>query len=110
VVFVRVADALHTRAQESAADSSPAAAAEAPDLSAAASSASSILTKRTREEEPTVIAGLGGLRQKQGEGSGWDWVRVHRVSAAGSCNCVAFWRAIGGIQLSNWSSVSVYVH
>ncbi len=38
--------------------------------------------KRTRDDEPAASAGAVA-RQKQGDGTVWDWVRVHRVGAAG---------------------------
>jgi hypothetical protein len=63
--------------------STTAPAAAAVDTAAAATSASTpSLMKRTRDDEPAASAGAVA-RQKQGDGTVWDWVRVHRVGAAG---------------------------
>jgi hypothetical protein len=61
---------------DSSANTIPPAAA---DASAAVSAAS---TKRSRDDEPAVAGGAVS-RQKQGDGTGWDGVRVHRVGATG---------------------------
>ena len=88
---------IRTRAKELTSDVSTAApAAAAVDTAAAATSASTpspSLMKRTRDDEPAASAGAVA-RQRQGDGTVWDWVRVHRVGAAGNCG-IYRWGDVG---------------
>ena len=88
--------ASHYRAKEVASDApsaaQAAAVADASDVTAASSITSLPLTKRPRDDEPCSTAGAAvvstvgaAAKQKLGDGTVWDWVRVHRVGAAGKC-------------------------
>ena len=94
---LRVSQIIRTRAKELTSDVSTAApAAAAVDTAAAATSASTpspSLMKRTRDDEPAASAGAVA-RQRQGDGTVWDWVRVHRVGAAGNCG-IYRWGDVG---------------
>ena len=83
------------RTRDRAKDSTPDAAAPAPaaaavSAAAAAAAATSAIAptpspaapKRPRDDEPAAAVG-GAARQKQSDGTAWDWVRVHRVGTAG---------------------------
>ena len=67
---------------------------DASDVTAASSITSLPSTKRPRDDEPCSTAGAAvvsvvgaAAKQKLGDGTVWDWVRVHRVGAAGN-KCV----------------------
>lgn len=86
----------HYRAKEVASDApsavQAAVVADASDVPAASSITSLPSTKRPRDDEPcstaaaAVVSTVGAAaKQKLGDGTVWDWVRVHRVGAAGKC-------------------------
>jgi hypothetical protein len=88
-----VAYCTRNRAKDSTPDAAapaPAAAAVSTAASAAAAAATSAIAptpspaapKRPRDDEPAATVG-GAARQKQSDGTAWDWVRVHRVGTAG---------------------------
>ncbi len=73
-----------TAAVEAAAAAAAPVLVDAAAATASASTPSPSLPKRPRDDE-AAAGGVAVVRQKQGEASVWDWVRVHRVGSAGKC-------------------------